>query len=221
MAAYSGAWFLGWNFQRPDPQLVRPWRRNTLPFQKLIDFWTSKRTKSSVNVTKPELLLAVLFKAMCHGFCVFNVNGVKWFACLSAFDDMAWFCHFIWSYHILISLTNKLVILATLKLMSSFFMNRFFINRELFTAIWNRFPFVAHLFVCFKLLYSWYLGKLLGIRHVWSLKHATSILLQYRASFWRGIPNGLSIAWIQILTFGPKKTQFYVMSILIFIPVVC
>ena len=29
------------------------------------------------------------FKAMCHGFCVFNVTGVKWFACLSAFDDIA------------------------------------------------------------------------------------------------------------------------------------
>lgn len=53
---------------------------------------------------------------------------------------------------------------------------------------------------------------------VWNMLQA----FYYHALFWRGIPNCLSIAWIQILTFSSKNSLMsWGMTILIFIPVVC
>ena len=177
MAAYSGAWFLGWNFQRPDLQLVRPYQRNTVPFQKLIDFWTSKRTNSWVNVTKPELLPAVLFKAMCHGFCVFQCDRSQ-MVCMS-------FC--VWRYCLILSFH---MIVSYLDFPSQivgdtcyFEINVIVFHEPIDNCSSENFSpqsgtdFPLLLTFLFASHHSGYLGKFLGIRHVWSLKHATSILL--------------------------------------------
>ncbi len=106
------------------------------------------------------------------------------------------------------------MILAGLNLISSVFMNRLTCNSENFSPqSGTDFPLL--LTFLFALNYSWYLGNFVGIRHVWSLKHATSILLWCFILTWH--PKWSLNNFLQILTFGSKKAC-HVMTILICIP---
>ena len=106
------------------------------------------------------------------------------------------------------------MILAGLNLISSVFMNRLTCSSENFSPqSGTDFPLL--LTVLFVLNYSWYLGNFVGIRHVWSLKHATSILLPCFILTWH--PKWPLNNFLQILTPGSKKAC-HVMTILTWIP---